>query len=353
MQFQHIWPDMSQTASTLLVAAAGAGLGILAGLPAPLLTGPALAVSLAGLSGLKMDVAPRLRDLAFLIIGTGIGSTVTPDTLRVMAQLPVAFGALFVLLVVMMAACQSVLQRGFGYDARTAVLAAAPGHLSFVIGLSTERGFDTMKVTVVQAVRLLALTLIVPLLARALGVEIVGNPLASGASLPWAQFAALLIVSLGVGMAFLRFRMPAALLIAAMTVSAIGHAIGVVQGGLDTTIGTVSFVVLGALIGTRFSGMSWAILGRGIWAGLSITAVASALAILTAVPLALSLGLDQATVLAAFAPGGFETMVALGAVLGANPGFVAASHVARLMFLTALIPLMLARAQRRMPETSV
>lgn len=343
-----LWHLARTTLSTLIVAGIGAVLGTLVGLPAALLTGSALAVSAAGLAGVRMDVHPRLRDLAFLVIGVGIGSTVTPETLAVMAQLPLAFLTLLILLTVIMVACQTLLERVFGFDAKSAVLAAAPGHLSFVIGLSAQGGVDALRVTVVQAVRLLALTLTVPILARFMGVEITGNPLAGANAMPWTLFAVLMVVSLGVGLVGVRFRLPAALLISAMVVSAAAHAVGWVQGGLNANLGTVSFVTLGALIGTRFSGMGLAALRTGLFAGVTITALASALTVLAALPVAYFLSLGQTTVLAAFAPGGFETMVALGAVLGANPGFVAAAHVARLMFLTGLIPLMLSRADRAM-----
>lgn len=340
------WHSAGRTVATLTLAAAGAGAATLVSFPAALLTGSALVVSCAGLSGLRMEIDVRLRDLAFLIIGVGIGSTVSPDTLTVMGQLPLAFVALLALLAVMMLVSQTLLQRFFGFGSRSAVLAAAPGHLSFVIGLSVEQGVDTVRVTVVQAVRLLALTLIVPLFASAMGVEIVGNPLAGRTAMPWPQFLALIGISLAFGLALQRFRLPAALLIAAMVVSGLVHALGWVHGGLNPTLGTVSFITVGALIGTRFSGMGFAALRSGLFAGLTITLIASALAVGAALPVAMVLSLDQPTVLAAFAPGGFETMVALGAVLGANPGFVAAAHVARLMFLTGLIPLMLGRARR-------
>jgi membrane AbrB-like protein len=335
------------TGLTLVIAALGAAVGTWIGLPAALLTGSALAVSLAGLMGARMEIAPRLRDIAFLVIGIGIGSTVTPEALAEMLRLPLAFVALALLMVGVMLACQMLLQRGFGFDAKTAVLAAAPGHLSFVIGLSVEEGVDTLRVTVVQAVRLLALTLIVPLIARVMGVEITGNPLSGTDMLPAPVLIGLLGLSLGGGLVLLRWRLPAALLIAAMAVSAVAHAGGWVTGGIGAELGLVAFVTLGGLIGTRFSGMSWRVLRGALGAGLAITALASVLSVAVAIPVAHALGLTQVTALAAFAPGGFETMIALAVVLGASPGFVAAAHVARLMFLTVLIPLMLARARRQ------
>ena len=48
-------------------------------------------------------------------------------------------------------------------------------------------------------------------------------------------------------------------------------------------------------------------------------------------------GLPLLDVLVAFAPGGLETMLIVGAAAGANPSFIAAAHVARLIILAALL----------------
>lgn len=343
------WSDVREwrdTGLTLALGGAGAGLGWALQVPAYLLTGPALLVSLAGLWGVPLRVAPLARDIAFLVLGVGIGSTVTAETAGVLMRWPLAFGALALTLVLTMIVCQWLLRRVFGFDRKSAVLAAAPGHLSFVIGLSATLKVDVVPVTMVQAVRLLALTLIVPFLARAMGVEISGQPLSGSGVLPWGEFALLLAIALGVGLILQWLRLPAALLIGAMVVSAVAHGAGWSQGGLHPALGAVAFVTLGALIGTRFSGVTWAMLRASLAGGLAVTVVAAALAAIVAVPVALSLEMPASTVLAAFAPGGFETMVALGAVLGANPGFVATCHVARLTILTGLIPWFVARAER-------
>ena len=66
-----------------------------------------------------------------------------------------------------------------------------------------------------------------------------------------------------------------------------------------------------------------------------------------ATPVAMFLDMPLTHVLVAFAPGGLETMIVMGAVLGANPGFVAACHVGRLLVLSVLVPVMAARARDR------
>ncbi|CAN0589868.1 unnamed protein product [Ectocarpus sp. 12 AP-2014] len=140
--------------------------------------------------------------------------------------------------------------------------------------------------------------------------------------------------------------MPAALLIGAMIVSAVAHGAGWVSGGLSTGVAAIAFVVLGALIGTRFSGVKLEAFLKALGAGVTTTLIGSLFAVLAAVPVAAWLGMPTLGIVAAFAPGGFEMMIALGSVLGANPGLVAACHLVRLLILTILVPLFLARVRK-------
>ena len=78
----------------------------------------------------------------------------------------------------------------------------------------------------------------------------------------------------------------------------------------------------------------------------------TALSVGFAVPVSMFLDMPLPHVLVAFAPGGLETMIVMGAVLGANPGFVAACHVGRLLVLSALIPFVAARARDEPPPVS-
>ncbi len=331
---------------TLLVGTLGAAMGYAVSLPAYLLTGPALFVSILGVLGLRLEIAPLARDFAFLVIGVGIGSTVSAETLQLLLRLPAAFAALAIMLFVTMWCSQWVMQRFFDFDVRSAVLASAPGHLSFVIGLSAQMNVDVLRVTVAQSIRLLSLTLLVPIAAALVGVTISSDVLAGSVTLSWTAFGILLVLGLGAGLILMRLKVPAAILIGAMVVSAVAHAADWVHGGLQPQIASLGFVTIGTLIGTRFSGVNWTSLASAMGAGLVTTVLASGFTLLTAILVAPFLDIGIPTLLAAFAPGGFETMIALGAVLGGNAGFVAACHVARLMILTVLIPIVLKFAIR-------
>ncbi|MEO0939280.1 MAG: AbrB family transcriptional regulator [Pseudomonadota bacterium] len=335
--------SLRRTALSLTIGAIGAALAHLVGLPIAVLTGPAIAVSLAGLAGLRTGFDETVRNAVFLLVGVTIGSGVDPDAGQALLRWPLAFAALAVMLWLTLVLGSRLLQRLFGLDRRSAILAAAPGHLSFVVGLSTGLNLDTTRVVVVQSVRLLALTLTVPAIAALLGVDLSGPILPSGAPLSWLHLAALLVAGLALGTLAARIGLPAPLLIGGMLASSIGHGTGVTPGLPPPWIAAAGLVAVGTLIGTRFSGISRQALLRSLTAGLAVTALCVLLALAFAIPVANLLGFEVTHVLIAFAPGGLETMIAMGVVLGADPGFVAAAHVARLLILTLILPAFVGR----------
>ncbi|WP_394196010.1 AbrB family transcriptional regulator [Litoreibacter albidus] len=340
-------PAFGISVLALLVGAIGAALGYLVSLPLYMLTGPAVIVSLASLFGLKLEIAPLLRDIAFLFIGIGIGAGVNAEAAAAMLRWPLAFVALAVMLVLAMILCRAVLVRAFGFDARSAVLASAPGHLSFVIALGEAYRVDLARVTVGQSIRVLLLTLTVPAIAALMGVDLSEGLRPQGDVLGVGYIAVLVVLSLIAGVILNRLKVPAPLLIGAMLVSSIGHLTDLSPGVLEPKITMACLVLMGTLIGSRFGGISPALLFRYAGGGVVITILTAALSLAFSVPVAMFLDMPLTHVLVAFAPGGLETMIVMGAVLGANPGFVAACHVGRLLVLSVLVPVMAARARDR------
>jgi hypothetical protein len=334
------------TAQTLIVGGIGAWIAGLAGAPIAVLTGPALLVSLAALAGLRTGIDTTVRDLTFLLIGVSIGSGVDTDATQAMLRWPLAFAVLGVMLWATLWICARVLEKGFGLPRRSAYLAAAPGHLSFVISLSSALELDTTRIVVIQSVRLLALTLSVPVIATAFGYELSGQIMPTGSPIGLHHLGLLLILGLIIGYGLDRIGLPAALLIGGMVASSLGHGSGLTPGVLHPWLTFLGLMTVGTLIGARFNGITRAAMVESLAAGVTTTALTTLMAVLAALPVAYALGFDPTHVLVAFAPGGLETMIAMGVVLGANPGFIAACHVARLLFLTVLIPAFVGRIKR-------
>jgi len=331
-----------QTALALAIGTVGAFVAVWINLPAPALTGPSIAVTAAGLFGLKFSFEPRVRDVSFLVIGLSMGTSVTPEVYESAKQWPLSLLAIVVTVTFGFFFGQLVLKRFWKYDAKTAVLGASPGHLSFVIGLGMDTGADIRLVSIVQSIRVLALTLVVPMLIVWSGMAANGFTVPSTfMTLPWVFFSLALAALLG--LSFKKFRIPAAFVLAGMIISIITHLSGLISGHMPEWLTLPALTILGSMIGTRFSGVSLIELRKAFGAGMAITFVGIFSAVLFAGLLSLVVDLPIAQLVVAFAPGGVEAMAAMAFALNLDPTFVATHHIARIFYLSFFVPLALMR----------
>ena len=161
-----IKPEFHTFALTALIGSIGALLASLIDIPAPFLSGPALAVTISGLAGLRLGIPAFIRNACFVVVGISMGTSVTPSVIDAAKTWPVSFVVVLVAVVIMLYVAYWILHYGFGYDRTTAMLGASPGHLSYIISLGAEPKSDLATVSIVQSVRVLALTLSVPLIVE-------------------------------------------------------------------------------------------------------------------------------------------------------------------------------------------
>ena len=339
------FPELRQFLMTSLIGTIGALVAIAIGFPAPYLIGPAVAVSFAGLAGLSLEIPHIVRNACFVIVGISMGSTVTPEIFVAARTWPLSFVMVFVAVVILLFAAAWVLQRLFRYDRTTALLAASPGHLSYVLSLAAEMRCDLRAVSISQSVRVLALTISVPLIVEIF--DLAGNDVVvipQSMSIP--ILVVMVIVSAGFGLLFQRWKFPAALLVGGVFVSISTHITGSVSGTVPNWLLIPIYVLLGSLIGSRFSGISLADLRVAFVSGLVVTFVVMALAAGIAVTVSYVADVPLDAALIAFSPGGLETMAAMAVMLNADPTYVGAHHVLRLMFLSVLMPFVIGRDAR-------
>lgn len=328
------------TILTLAAGLAGFALARWIGFPAPALTGPALLVMLLSLTGVHLQVPIILRNGCFVIIGLSLGTGVTPDVYQTAAQWPVSFLFLAASILMIFILCKTALRRLWKQDRATAILSSVPGHLSYILGLSTQSGGNIAMISVVQSTRVLALTLLVPFAVGLMGYDVF-HPAPPGRGMEPLVLVASFSLALLLGLVLLRFKVPAALLLGGMLLSTSTHLTGLVEGLVPHWASVPAFVIMGAMIGSRFSGVSLAMLRMAFVAGLTLTLIAFAVTIFFALCLVQFVDLPLPQVLIAFAPGGVESMAAMALIMHADPTFVAAHHVWRLVILTFMAPVLL------------
>ncbi|KXG84386.1 AbrB family transcriptional regulator [Agrobacterium bohemicum] len=339
-------PDLYSFILTIIIGSIGAFIAFVIGLPAPFLCGPALAVTLAGLAGFKLSIPPLLRNATFVVVGISMGTSVTPQVIDAARAWPLSFLAVLVTVVILLYVAFWILRYGFGYDRTTAMLGASPGHLSYIISLTAETKSDLATVSVIQSVRVLALTLAVPLLVEYFDLISI-EPIILSPPMSPVVLGMTILASLAVGWIFMRWRFPAALLLGGVAVSIGIHITGLTSGGVPSWLSQPTYIILGSLIGTRFSRASLRDMQKAFVAGGVVTIAVMVLSSVVAILVSRLTGVPLNAVMIAFAPGGLETMAAMAVMMHADTAYVGSHHVLRLLFLSVLMPSVMGKDARK------
>lgn len=331
--------------STLIIGLIGTFLAVLIGFPAPFLSGPVVAVATASFCGFKPYIPSKLTQLAFILVGVMMGSSVTPEVISAIKTWPISFIAVLVAIYILLYAAYGILKYSFGYDHNTAMLASSPGHLTYVLSLATSVKANIPAVSVVQSVRLVALTLSVPIIVEYFDL-IDPAKIIIIAPMPILALVLTVAVSFAIGLLFHRWKFPAALLLGGVTVSGATHLSRVIEGGVPDWLGIPTYIYLGCMIGSRFANFSGDDFRRAFLAGLAVTVAVVAIAGAFAIAVSNLTGVPLNAVMIAFAPGGLETMSAMAIMMHADTAYVGAHHILRLFFLTVLMPFVLKTSKR-------
>jgi uncharacterized protein len=327
-------------AETMAFGVIGAAVLGLAGLPAGWLSGAIVGVSAAALSGRQVFVPPQVGRVVYVLLGISLGSSVTPETVATMATWPLSMLALTIAMLAVTASVMAYLKFVHGWDTLSALFASAPGALAQAMALAQDTGADVRAIAVVQTVRLFILAVALPLIFAAFGVA--GLPPPRGGDAPMLQsvseLAVLVVASAGAGWLAYRFRIPGGLIVGAMAASGVLHGGGFVHAFLPVPIAILSFIVMGAMIGTRLGGADLRQLARLGLVGVGALLVGTAVGCLFAFAVATLLSLRMADVFMAYAPGAIEAMTIIAFALHLDPVFVGVHHLARFTFMSMVLP---------------
>jgi membrane AbrB-like protein len=340
-----------RTAETLLIAAGGGGVFVLVGFPAGLVSGSLLAVAAAALLGRSMTVPLPLARVISVLIGISLGGVVTPETLHGLAAFPFSIAVMTVATISIIAATTSYLRFVHGWDARTAVFGASPGALAQVMVLAAEYGADLRAIAIVQVMRVVLLTVLIPTGLALFGLSAAGAGVlgASSGSLSPAELALLITVSTFCGLAMVWLRLPGGLMFGAMIGSGFLHGAGLIHANLPIWAVASAVIGIGAITGSRFANTDPRTLLRYLGAALGSFAVGISVASVFVLMLTTLLSVRVADAVVAFSPGAQDTMMVLALALHLDPIFVGVHHLWRFLLVTISLPFQAQRAGRALP----
>jgi membrane AbrB-like protein len=327
---------LGETAETLGFALAGGVIFVFLGLPAGLVSGSVLAVAIAALLGRPMRVPLPLARACYVIVGTLLGTVVTPATLRGVVTWPASIALLMVASIGMIVATATYLRVVHRWDPLSALMGASPGSMAQVIALSSELGGDLRAIAIVQTVRVLLLVLGLPNGLALFGLVVPAVPVPRGPA-GWSVLGEMLLllgVAVTFAVVFMRLRFPGGLLFGALAGSALLHGIGFIHAALPWWIGSASVITLGALVGSRFANTSARMLLAYLGAAFGSFAVSMVVATVFVLLVTRLFSFPIANVVIAFAPGAQDTMMVLALALHLDPVYVGAHHLARFLVVT-------------------
>jgi hypothetical protein len=164
-------PWFVDTGFLVVCAAAGLALARVTRVPAGGLLGPMVVAIALNLAGWSFGATPPtlVVEVAYVVIGWQAGMRFTRESLRmVIGVLPLAT-ALIVAVIVACAGLGLLLSRVTGATALEGYLATTPGGVYAVLATAVSAGTEATFVVAVQVLRVIAMLLVAPALARLVG----------------------------------------------------------------------------------------------------------------------------------------------------------------------------------------
>lgn len=324
---------------TLVIGSLGGAFFEYIGVPAGWLSGAMLFVAIAALAGRPMHMPAPLARVVFVLIGISLGGAVTPETLKGIATWPFSVVLLCVGMTCATFGSAWYLRKVHGWDMLSALFGSAPGALSQVIANATQCHSDLRGIAIVQSIRVVILTALLPV-GLALAGLIPPAPTRSFAitdSIP--ELLVLVVVAGASAVIAHKVRFPGGLIFGAMLASAVLHGTGLIHATMPWWVVSAVMVALGALTGSRFANTQIrALLNYGL-AALGSFSVAILIVSAFAATATWLFKLQLSDVIVSYSPGALDAMMILALALHLDPIFVGAHHVARFMLISLSLPL--------------
>jgi uncharacterized protein len=332
----------------LSIGAAGGFIFKLLSLPLPWMLGSMSFVTAATVMGIRPRIPAQFRAVMITVLGIMLGSSFTPEIFARMSEWIITISALAVWMVLAGTVALVYFRKVAGYDPVTAFFAATPGGLNEMVIVGKAMGGDDRTISLTHASRIMLVVFTIPLWYRfGATIPLAPRPDIGLLDVAW-QDLALLALCAPVGALLARgLRIPAAFLVGPMILSALVHLSGLTASKPPDALVAFAQVAIGAAIGARFTGVTVGRMARTAAHAIISAVFMLAMTILFAVVLSRWTGYPVPALVLAFAPGGLAEMSLVALALSVDAAFVASHHIARIIMVVTLAPLVFRVARGR------
>jgi membrane AbrB-like protein len=310
--------------------------------------GSMLFTSVAAIAGARVAVPPSLRSTMIVILGVMLGSAFDPGILSQMQRWAASLGGLVAYILVCIGSGIAYLRLIARYDPATAFFTATPGGFNEMVMIGGEMGADDRTIAMSHSARVMLVVFTIPILFQIFG----GLDPAARSALntvavnldpsDWAMLGGCII---GAPLARL-LKIPAAMLVGPMVLSAALHLAGLTDAKPPFVLVAAAQVIVGAAVGGRFSGVGTREIARAGLVAAGLTVLLLCLTVGFALAINRITGIGIRDLILAYSPGGLAEMSLVSLALGGDAAFVSTHHIVRIILIVVFAPLLFGMVRR-------
>lgn len=328
------------------------------GIPVGWLVGPAVFTLLLNVSTRRVwRFPPKIFRYSIAVVAMTVGSSFSPESLRLFAEHAVPITLVTVLTIVFSVIMALLIIRWTRTDHVTSMLSAIPGGASGMMAMGSELGADLRFIAAVQYLRLISVLMLVPIITsnffESNNTDIASSAgqtfsVAAGGDAVTGWLAVLLVLPLAFGGAWLAqtLRVPSGQFLGPIIAIVVARLVGLPPIELPMLLINASLFGIGASVGSQFDlptliriGRSFAVSALLVW---TLIALCAALGVV----LQYMTGFDALTSYLAMTPGGMEVVVVTALDMGADASLVTAVQIIRLFTLIFSVPFLIRWLER-------
>jgi len=304
--------------------------------------GPMLAVSVAALKGVKVQMPKLALSTILIILGLHIGNYIDQNLINQMKEWIWTSAIMFIYILLSILIVSKYLQKFSGYKNKTSIFSAAPGALGPLLILAEYEKSDLSQVATSHLIRLIIIITIFPFIVvnfttiEALQIESFNYMEQNHTNLLILLIGSIILIFL-----FDRIGVPAALLSGTLVASGILQISDIATYKLPEQSIDYCLLILGASVGCRFADKSLNEVAKNTFHSLVATILLVILGIIAAIVAGYFIDTNFLTLLLSFCPGGIYEVAVIAIAFDLDPNFVAFHHIIRLLMILFTVPIIL------------
>jgi hypothetical protein len=344
---------MKKVIYSLGLGVVGGGVGAYLNIPLGWLLGAMVANIVASMQGVSLGIPQWLRSIAFIGLGAMLGTAFSPELLDRVHRWTVTMAGMLCYLAIAIPCAFFYGRKVIGFDKLTAAFSSIPGGLGVMVILGASAGANPRTTALAHTARLATILMVLPFLLRQLvGIDLDVTAAASRPTAPIGLADAGMFIALAASGALVAtaLRLPSPYLLGPLILIAGTQMVDLTDFAIPIVFVNVTQVIIGAGIGTAFSGAKPHELFKTFMLSSGLTLLLLALAILFAYVFNAWTHIGFAALLLAFVPGGLAEIGMLALILNIDPVFVASHHAVRVLLITVTVPLLTTRWIKRQQQ---